>query len=42
MVIDPITEGLPVLRLDHAIDGGLKTLVPADADSRKILDQYGC
>ncbi|MFE9621359.1 hypothetical protein ACFYOJ_36250, partial [Streptomyces sp. NPDC006384] len=42
MVIDPIAEGLPVLRLDHAVDGGLQHLVPADAAARKILEQYGC
>ncbi|MFD4525600.1 hypothetical protein ACFWP7_17070 [Streptomyces sp. NPDC058470] len=42
MVIDPIAEGLPVLRLDHAVDGGLQHLAPADTTARKILDQYGC
>ncbi|WP_328973416.1 hypothetical protein [Streptomyces sp. NBC_00239] len=42
MVIDPIAEGLPVLRLNHAVDGGLKHLTPADAAARKILNQYGC
>ncbi|MFF9436449.1 hypothetical protein ACF1BP_22245 [Streptomyces sp. NPDC014735] len=42
MVIDPIADGLPALRLDHAVDGGLKNLVPADAAAREILDRYGC
>ncbi|MCX4826689.1 hypothetical protein OG883_44415 [Streptomyces sp. NBC_01142] len=42
MVVDPIAEGLPVVRLDHAVDGGLKHLSPADSSARKILDQYGC
>ncbi|MEW1760520.1 hypothetical protein AB0393_28910 [Streptomyces cyaneofuscatus] len=42
MLIDPIDEGLPVLRLDHAVDGGLQHLAPADTAARKILDQYGC
>lgn len=42
MVIDPIDENLPVLRLNHAVDGGLQHLAPADAAARRILDQYGC
>ncbi|MBQ0888646.1 hypothetical protein KBZ94_27625 [Streptomyces sp. RM72] len=42
MVIDPIAEGLPVLRLDHAVDGGLRHLAPADAAAREILKEYGC
>ncbi|MFG2211030.1 hypothetical protein [Streptomyces sp. NPDC048638] len=42
MVIDPIAEGLPVLRLDYAVDGGLQHIAPADTAARKILDQYGC
>ena len=42
MLIDPIAEGLPVLRLDHAVDGGLQHLAPADTAAHKILDQYGC
>lgn len=42
MVVDPIADGLPALRLDNAVDGGLKHLSPADPTARKILARYGC
>lgn len=42
MLIDPIEDGHPKLRLDNAVDGGLRHLKPADASSRQILTAYGC
>lgn len=42
LIIDPIAEGPAPLQLDHAVDGGVKHLTPADPAARRILAQYGC
>ncbi|MEO3976925.1 hypothetical protein [Streptomyces sp. CAU 1734] len=42
MVVEPVPKGPPPLRLDNAVDGGLKPLTPADSTTRKILTEYGC
>ncbi|WP_331746737.1 hypothetical protein OG923_34050 (plasmid) [Streptomyces halstedii] len=42
MIINPVDDGPAPLRLDHAVDGGVKHLTPADPTARRILAQYGC
>ncbi|HWU10664.1 MAG TPA: hypothetical protein VN520_30610 [Streptomyces sp.] len=42
MTITPLQDGVPPLRLDNALHGGLAHLEPADPASRQILDTYGC
>ncbi|MGW1002131.1 hypothetical protein [Streptomyces sp. NPDC002520] len=42
MIVRPIEQGLPVLALDNAVDGGLRHLAPADATSRRIFTTYRC
>ncbi|WP_327359617.1 hypothetical protein [Streptomyces sp. NBC_01304] len=42
LIVDPLEPGLPALRLDNAVDGGIHHLTPANRASRKILTSYGC
>ncbi|MFJ3182536.1 hypothetical protein ACIPJN_29675 [Streptomyces sp. NPDC086796] len=42
MIVEPLQNGLPALRLDNAVNGGLRHLTPADATARRILAQHDC
>lgn len=42
MLVEPLQNGLPTLKLDHAVNGGRRHLTPADAASRRILAEHNC
>ncbi|MGW1290553.1 hypothetical protein ACWD4N_45005, partial [Streptomyces sp. NPDC002586] len=42
MIVRPIGQGLPVLELDNAVDGGLHHLTPANNSARRLLAAYRC
>ncbi|MFJ2629013.1 hypothetical protein ACIO6T_38065 [Streptomyces sp. NPDC087532] len=42
MTIRPLQAGVQPLRLDNAVDEGIRHLEPADRASRKLMNIYGC